>query len=65
MATKSDETKKEDFKFDANTLANSKAMSKYQKEFVKVVLKDGQYTIKEAISKVENYLKQKPVGGVK
>lgn len=50
---------KNEIKFKASDLINSKKFSKYQKDFVRAILENGEYTINEAKDKIEKYLNTK------
>ena len=50
---------KQEIKYTAEVLLKSKALSAYQQDFAKVILADGEYTIEEAINKIEKALNKK------
>lgn len=51
-------TSEEAATFPVSTLVKSKALSRYQKDFVKACLTDPEYTIEDAISVLDAKLKE-------
>lgn len=45
-------------RYPVSALISSKALKKYHKAFIKAILKDGEYTVKEAVAKIDTYMKK-------